>query len=413
MKVLCVNCVISEFGGVEFAAMNLARALAARGHEVHFLGAQTAKVQLRPKASGAALGEDFGEVRTHYRDFPRIYPLGGHAGALRKLIWHLQDLGNPANERLFAEVLAEVQPDILLLHNITAVGLNIWRPIARMRIPCIQVIHDLNPICMNMSQFRGGKACDGVCLPCAFQKKVRFSMIDGADNFVFVAPSRATLETIQQYVDLTRWRCAVIPNANTFLVRPRTIDTQSRPELLYVGRIDPAKGVEMMLQAASQAAAQQDFVLHVLGAGSLEQSLRARYAGADWVVFHGSVPQERVAAFMAHARVLLVPSLWFETVPGVAVHALYAGLPVLGSRMGGIPEHVFDGETGRLLPPGDTAAWAQAICDVLRDADQVERWSSSALARAPEFDAHHAVTAYEKLMHEHVQRVRAGGPAAG
>ena len=189
-------------------------------------------------------------------------------------------------------MLAEVEPDIVLLHNITAIGLNIWRSIASSCVPCIQVIHDLNPICLNMSQFRGGKKCAGICLPCDLQKRVRFSMIEGADNFAFVAPSRATLGKVEQYVDLERWRCAVIPNANTFEVRPRRTDAQATPELLYVGRIDPAKGVEMMLEAASRAAARERFVLHVLGAGSLEEKLRAQYEGVDWVVFHGSLSQD-------------------------------------------------------------------------------------------------------------------------
>ena len=68
---------------------------------------------------------------------------------------------HPANERIFGEVLRDVSPDIVILHNITAVGLNIWRTIARAGIPCIQVVHDLALVCMNMAQFRGGKACVG------------------------------------------------------------------------------------------------------------------------------------------------------------------------------------------------------------------------------------------------------------
>ena len=53
MKILCVNCTISEFGGVEFAAINLARKLADRGHEVHVLGASGVRPQLQPKGEVA------------------------------------------------------------------------------------------------------------------------------------------------------------------------------------------------------------------------------------------------------------------------------------------------------------------------------------------------------------------------
>src|ERR1700730_15254813 len=100
MKVLCVNCVISEFGGVEFAAMNLALGLIDRGHEVHFLAAEGQKAQMRP--SGLPEQNDKkvkrDGIRRLYRKFPRIYPLGEQHGLLRKLVWHFQNLAHPANE---------------------------------------------------------------------------------------------------------------------------------------------------------------------------------------------------------------------------------------------------------------------------------------------------------------------------
>ena len=178
MRVLCVNSVISEFGGVELAAINLARGLAERQHEVHFLAAGDQRSQLEPRAQLQDNYPDPGEnIRRHYRPFPRTYPLGEQHGTLRKLFWHIQDLAHPSNERLFKEVLKEVNPDVVLLHNITAVGINIWRPIRQLRIPCIQVVHDLSLICFNMARYRSGRQCSGLCAPCRFQKAFRFSLI--------------------------------------------------------------------------------------------------------------------------------------------------------------------------------------------------------------------------------------------
>src|ERR1700759_4651569 len=99
MKILCVNCVISEFGGVEYTSMNLARELAARGHEVHFLGASGIKPQLRPAGrSDENLDSSGPPVHLHFEQFPRIYPLGEKRGFVQKLIWHMQDLFDPRNE---------------------------------------------------------------------------------------------------------------------------------------------------------------------------------------------------------------------------------------------------------------------------------------------------------------------------
>jgi glycosyltransferase involved in cell wall biosynthesis len=407
MRILCVNCVISEFGGVEFAALNLARKLAERGHEVHVLGALGAEAQLAPKDDNATdEARATGGLQLHFRRFPRIYPLGEQHGSVRKLIWHVQDLLHPANERIFGEVLREVSPDIVLLHNITAIGLNIWRTIAKAGIPCVQVVHDLALVCMNMSQFRGGAACEGLCTACKAYKRTRFSMIGNKDRFSFVAPSQGILDAIGRYVDLSPWPSAVISNANTFEVRPRQ-PVLDPPELLYVGRLDPAKGITMMLEAAALARRRHTFRLNLLGSGSLEADLHRRYAGSDWVSFHGSVSQERVAEFMSRARLLLIPSLWPETVPGVAVHALYAGLPALGSRIGGIPEHIIEGGTGFLLPPGNMGAWRDGIEHALDNPALLDAFSAEGPRQAQRFDAERAVTAYEQFMTDLVQSTRA------
>jgi glycosyltransferase involved in cell wall biosynthesis len=402
MKVLCVNCVISEFGGVEFAAMNLALGLIERGHEVHFLAAEGQKAQMRPSglpAENDAKGRQDG-IHRHYRRFPRIYPLGEQHGLLRKIVWHVQNLAHPANESLFANVLNEVMPDAIVLHNITAVGMNIWRTIRESQIPCIQVIHDLSLLCFNMSRFKAGRQCPRLCVACRLQKTFRFSLIKGATNFAFVAPSHATLREIELFADLSAWRRLVISNPNTFLVRPRDVSPSEMPQLLYVGRLDSSKGLEMMLRAAEIAHGSEEFVLDILGAGPLEQHLRRQYANSRWVKFHGSVDQATVADFMSRATVLLVPSLWAETVPGVAVHALWAELPVLGSKIGGIPEHVVNGQTGRLLPPGDEAAWSAEIVRVVKDRPQVAAWSRACRQAAQKFNPQGAIDSYERLMRE-------------
>ncbi len=161
----------------------------------------------------------------------------------------------------------------------------------------------------------------------------------------------------------------------------------------------------MMLRAAQTAHRAGEFDLDILGTGELEPMLRAQYAQLPWVKFYGSVDQDTVAEFMSRAAVLLVPSIWLETVPGVAVHALFAGLPVLGSRIGGIPEHVIDGETGRLLPPGDETAWSTAIVNVVADPQQVAAWSAACLHVAQRFDPALALDKYERLMGQ----LRSGG----
>jgi glycosyltransferase involved in cell wall biosynthesis len=83
--------------------------------------------------------------------------------------------------------------------------------------------------------------------------------------------------------------------------------------------------------------------------------------------------------------VLAVPSLWLETGPLVAMEALALGVPVLGSRLGGIAELVEHGVTGWLEPPGDVARWSTRIAELARDPAAVAQAAERArAARMPE-----------------------------
>ena len=395
MKVLCVNSYVNAFGGAELSALNLAFGLADRGHEVHFLADSATSSTPAPAPVGAA-------VQFHYRTFQRPYPIGTKAGVVGKAMWHLHDLAHPSNTRIFGEVCRQASPDVVILHAIDGIGLNIWRWIRDEGVPCIQVLHDLAIICLNKSRYRNGRQCRSLCLACRAQKTIRMTWLNGADNFSFVSPSQAVMDEVDRYADLSHWRRLVIPNPNNFLVQERNWSSQERPRLLYVGRLDPLKGVDQMLRCAYQAHKRAEFDIDVLGSGAVEQALRETYSDTSWIRFHGRVDQETIARFMSGATALVVPSLWLENFPGVAVHALFAGLPIVASDIGGLPEIVDDGITGRLVPPRNEDAWVSAIVRVVENKSQIPIWSAACLEAARRFDATRLLGEYERLMHEMV-----------
>jgi glycosyltransferase involved in cell wall biosynthesis len=88
------------------------------------------------------------------------------------------------------------------------------------------------------------------------------------------------------------------------------------------------------------------------------------------VEFRGQVAASEVPGFLSRARALLVPSRWYEAAPRSIIEAYAAGVPVVASDIGALPESVLDGVTGRLAPPNDPAAWARtvALLDVAESA---------------------------------------------
>jgi glycosyltransferase involved in cell wall biosynthesis len=83
--------------------------------------------------------------------------------------------------------------------------------------------------------------------------------------------------------------------------------------------------------------------------------------------------------------VLAVPSVWPENLPTVAIEALAIGRPIVGSNIGGIPELIVDGLTGRLVEPRDAEAFASALTEVLSDTALADRMAGAAHAASRAF----------------------------
>ena len=139
------------------------------------------------------------------------------------------------------------------------------------------------------------------------------------------------------------------------------------PHLLYVGRVAPEKGVSVLLQAWRELGS-TTLQLVIIGDGPLRQALERQAPSA--VSFQGWLPPEQVRQWMSQSRALLFPSIAYEGQPIVVLEALAAGLPVLGSRLGGNPELLQAQGPQWLVTPNDPAAWTRAL-RALDDADSV------------------------------------------
>jgi glycosyltransferase involved in cell wall biosynthesis len=125
---------------------------------------------------------------------------------------------------------------------------------------------------------------------------------------------------------------------------------------LYLGRLAPEKGVDTLIEAWRSSAPRHPLV--VIGDGPDADILR-RDAPAG-VEFRGRVSAEDAGKALARARALMVPSRWYEAAPRSIIEAYAAGVPVVASHIGALPEAVIDGISGLLAAPDDAKAWAEA-----------------------------------------------------
>lgn len=165
-------------------------------------------------------------------------------------------------------------------------------------------------------------------------------------------------------------------------------------QILYVGSLERRKGVDVLLAALARVAIAQ-WHLDVVGGGpeaSALKALAARLGIEASVTFHGSQGNAAVQEAMVMADVLVVPSRigprnQTEGLPTVIVEALSIGLPVIASRLTGIPEIVRDGETGLLFEMEDVDGLMAALQTVHRAPEPARRLAAQGRALVhQEFD---------------------------
>jgi glycosyltransferase involved in cell wall biosynthesis len=133
------------------------------------------------------------------------------------------------------------------------------------------------------------------------------------------------------------------------------------PLVVFAGRLTRAKDLGVLLAAMERL---EDATLLVAGDGELRAELETRASAR--IRFLGALPRDRVLELFAAADVAALSSAW-ENFPHTLVEALAVGTPVVATRVGGVPEIVDDGENGVLVPPGDAAAFADALRRCLGD----------------------------------------------
>jgi glycosyltransferase involved in cell wall biosynthesis len=173
--------------------------------------------------------------------------------------------------------------------------------------------------------------------------------------------------------------------------RPPQLPTE--PYLLFVGNLTRIKGFHVLLQAYAGLVSAPPLVL--IG-------LACHDTPADFppnVIALRDCPHETVVRAWRESLFGIVPSIWPDPCPTVAMEAMATGRPVIATRMGGLPDLVDDGETGFLVPPGDHHALRFAMQRLLDDPNLRQKMGQAALRKVSHFQAGTVVPRIERVYH--------------
>ena len=331
-------------GGAEMTVWTLMRGMRNAGHECVLLATSDKPGLQRTEREGITVWT--ASIRNIYWPFHKKRP----AVPLR-LLWHALDSYNPWMQGYLREVVAHEKPDIASLHNLPGWSAASWATLAHLGVPTVQVLHDYYTICPKATMYKRGRNCSGQCAGCAvfhlphrrLSRKVR--AVVGVSRFVLERH-----QSLGYFAGVPVQR--VIHNARD--PHALGIDGTPKPEphtgfrFGYIGQLGVYKGVDLLMDAFL-AADLPDVELWIAGSGkqAYEEYLRSKTHDAR-IRFLGRV---EARDFYPKVDAVVVPSLWNDNLPGVVFESLSFGKPVIGSRRGGIPEMIRDGENGLLFEP--------------------------------------------------------------
>ncbi len=398
-RVLIVNKFYYPRGGDCVCTLNLERLLADKGHEVAVYAMEYPD-NIPSRWSGYfAPAVDFGA------------PLKGKLrAAARAMGWG--DI-----RRSFAAILADFKPDVVHLQNIHSYLSPVLAEMAcEAGAKVVWTLHDYKPICPSYTCLRDGKPCEecftspsavlrhrcmkgslaASAVAWAEARKWNRRRLERAVD-TFICPSsflKSKMEQAGYSSDKLRVNCNFI-GFDKIARLGASGDAESplrRDFYCYVGRMSPEKGLESLLEAASRL----PYRLVLAGDGPSLEELRVKYAAPN-IEFVGRKNADQVVDLLREARFSIIPSVWYENNPLGVIESLCAGTPVLGARIGGIPELIDEGHSGLVFESGDADDMARAIrvaFDTPWDNAAIRR---SSLARfSPERHYRDLLDAYEK-----------------
>lgn len=349
------------YGGVAMYNYYLAHALVALGHRVTVLAA-------RWSADIPADEDDRGVVvkRIHFpprNRWNRVPLLGRYARPLLQVLYSRQ-VAQALNQMDGIE-----KPDLVEFAEINAEAWSYLRQ--RNRRPVVVRCH--TPAFVLRDYYTPAE----MPYDTAWTTRLEQDCIHRADGLT--APSQDMAKTVAQRMGFPVERFAVIPNplgTQAFAVDRSQKSTSDEIIVLHVGRLDRTKGIEVLAQAIPQVLRAHPHVCFVYvgddrptgGGDTWRQRLIEFFtrAGVEkQVTFTGPVDQTELLEWYGRADIAVVPSLLYESFSYTVAQAMAAGLPVVASRMGGIPETM--GPAGLTVTPGDVTALAESLSQLIVD----------------------------------------------
>lgn len=382
MKILHIITEGYPCGGAESILMNLKDNFEKKGHEIKILSS------------------DLGPESNHFSDFEFK---SINSKNPMKIIYKLF---NPYSFTALKKILYDYKPDIVHLHTMEQISPSVLFLLRK--YPTVMTLH--GPETFIKSLVTWG------LLPHFFNKEEmrenNFTLIGRFHYFYHTYVQRYIYKFGLKNVDLFIAPSNFIKKKAISDVNPiRTIHNpidllkysaiESDNNILFVGRLEKVKGVRYLIEAVPLIIKKvPNIQLYIVGDGQEKDSLFKLVNDirlSSNIHFIGWQKSDDLKRYYRKASVVIIPSIWPENFPTVCLEAISIGRPVIGTKVGGIPEIVDDKVNGYLVKPKDSGQIAEKVIKLLLDKNLLKFMSKNSRIKSEKYNVNNYVTEIEEV----------------
>jgi len=347
MKICLVNSLYKPYarGGAEVIVEILAENLSVQGHSVYIITSDL-KEYKRPNI----LKEKRGKIE--------VFRLGGYnscpfynlsqLGPFLRLFWHYNDVRAVKASQLFKDIMVDIKPDLIWVHNLKGLGYGITKVAKQSKAKFWLTIHDVQYYDPSGLLIYGKKLSSVYRLARYFYTKLVRSVVVMPD--LLISPSQWLLDLYKEKRLFNNCDSIQIlnPLSKLTVVEKKESDQM---RIMFSGQFENHKGIITLLEAVKEfnKESEHKILLDVWGRGSLRPTI-AKYKEVkiyDWPDFN------EWPKIMSQYDLAVVPSLCYENSPTAIRIAKTLGVSVIGSNIGGIPELLDIHQGDYLFTPGN------------------------------------------------------------
>ena len=298
-------------------------------------------------------------------------------------------------EKKMIRLLDDFRPDIAHIHNFNhQLTPSILFALKKKKLPIVMTAHDYKLVCPSYSMLNHGKVCElcegkrfyqclrTKCHKNSFGKSFLVTLesylhhqVLNSYRFIdyFLCPSKFIMNKLQKMG--LKGNFVHLPNfvsvKNLMPIKERKMN-----KLVYWGRLSYEKGVDTLVEAVKGLQVE----LKLIGEGPMRAKIEKKIEqdNINNVKLLGYLDKDVLLSRVRNCGVAIIPSECYENNPVSVLEAFALGIPVIGSRIGGIPELIKDGETGLLFEPGNVKDLRDKIMNLLSEPDEVAQMGENA-----------------------------------